>query len=127
MKVLHDIDELPSGLRYVLAIGTFDGVHRGHVRVLSALARAANKSKAVPVVLTFDPHPAATLRGKSPDLLCDPSERLELFEHMGVATAVVQRFDSKFADQSAEQFLDRITAKRDLQALVLTSEIGLRP
>jgi riboflavin kinase/FMN adenylyltransferase len=122
LKVLHDIDELPSGLRYVLAIGTFDGVHRGHVRVLSALARAADKSKAVPVVLTFDPHPAATLRGKSPDLLCDPSERLELFEHMGVATAVVQHFDSIFADQSAEMFLDRITAERDLRALVLTSE-----
>jgi riboflavin kinase/FMN adenylyltransferase len=41
---------------------------------------------------------------------------------MGVETAVVQRFDSKFADQSAEEFLDRITAKRDLRALILTSE-----
>jgi len=122
VNVLYDVDELPSGLRYALAIGTFDGVHRGHVRVLSALTRAAAKAEAAPVVLTFDPHPAATLRGTAPELLCDPEERLDLFEHMGVELTVVQRFDPEFAEQSAEEFLGRLTAGRQLAALVLTSE-----
>lgn len=127
MKVLHDVDELPRGLRYALAIGTFDGVHRGHVRVLVALTRAAAQADAAPVVLTFDPHPAAALRGTSPELLCDPEERLDLFEHMGVEMAVVQRFDSDFADQSAEEFLARLAAGRQLKALVLTSQIRIWP
>ena len=122
MKVLRDIDELPSGLRFALAIGTFDGVHRGHVRVVSALTRAAAQLDAVPVVLTFDPHPAAVLRGEPPQLLCDPNERLELLEHLGVQITVVQPFDTAFADQPGETFLARLTNGRELRGLVLTAE-----
>ena len=122
MKVVHDIDELPEGLHYVLAIGTFDGVHRGHARVIEALTASAQTMDAVPVVLTFDPHPAVVLGGQAPDLLCDLSERLELFEHLGVAIAVVQKFDRQFADQPPEDFLARLNERRDLRGLVLTSE-----
>ena len=122
MRVLRDIDELPAGLRFALAIGTFDGVHRGHVRVVNALIQAAAQLDAVPVVLTFDPHPAAVLRGEPPELLCDPNERLELLEHLGVQITVVQPFDTAFADQPGETFLARLTYGRELRGLVLTAE-----
>jgi riboflavin kinase/FMN adenylyltransferase len=122
VNVVRDIDELPAGLRFVLAIGTFDGVHRGHVRVVATLAREAGELDAVPVVLTFDPHPAQVLRGSAPAVLCDLDERLELLEQLGVDTTIVQNFTHAFADQSAEQFIDRLTRGRDLAALVLTAE-----
>ena len=122
MKIVRGIDDLPPGLRFVLAIGIFDGVHRGHARVIGALTRAANELDAAPVVLTFDPHPAAVLWGSPPPLLCDPAERLDLLRHLGIEIAVVQKFDTEFADQSAEEFLARISRGRELRGLVLTAE-----
>jgi riboflavin kinase/FMN adenylyltransferase len=98
MKRLTSIDALPPGLRFVLAIGVFDGVHRGHRRVMAALRRAAARYDAQPVVLTFDPHPAQLLRGSAPPSLCATAERLALLEREGVGTVVVQQFDHAFAD-----------------------------
>ena len=83
---------------------------------------AARERKADPVVLTFDPHPAAVLRGSSPPLLCDPAERLARLGQLGVATIVVQRFDADFADQPPEEFLARLCAGRALAGLVMTAE-----
>lgn len=122
LRIVHDLDELPAGLRFVMAIGMFDGMHRGHRRVIAALLRAAARLDAEPVVLTFDPHPAQVLRGSAPPLLCAPDERLALLAGLGVAIAVVQRFDHAFADQPPEAFLARLCAGRHLAALVMTAE-----
>jgi riboflavin kinase/FMN adenylyltransferase len=119
---LNSIDDLPSGLRFVLAVGMFDGVHRGHRRVLEALTRAALARAAQSVVLTFEPHPSAVLRGSSPPLLCDRAEGLARIEGLGVGIVVVQRFDDEFADQSPEVFLERICIGRRLVGLVMTPE-----
>ena len=125
MNVLRSIDELPAGLRFVLAIGMFDGVHRGHARILEALLAAARRDDAEPVVLTFEPHPAQVLRGSAPPLLSDPAERLALLEQLGVGTIVIQHFDARFADQEPHEFLARLCARdRRLVGLVMTSEIG---
>jgi riboflavin kinase / FMN adenylyltransferase len=122
VKVLHDVDELPAGLRFVLAIGTFDGVHRGHVRVIESLTAAARDLDAEPVALTFDPHPAAVLRGNPPPLLCDLAERLDLLDHLGVGITVVQNFNARFAEQSGEEFIVRVRRGRQLLAMVMTAE-----
>ncbi|MDL2336047.1 MAG: bifunctional riboflavin kinase/FAD synthetase [Chloroflexota bacterium] len=122
MKRLTSIDALPKGLRFVLAIGVFDGVHRGHRRVMAALRRAAARYDAQPVVLTFDPHPAQLLRGSAPPSLCDTAERLALLEREGVGTVIVQKFDHAFADQPPDAFLRRLCRDRQLMALVMTAE-----
>lgn len=122
MRRLAAIDDLPAGLRFVLAIGIFDGVHRGHERVLRTLTRAAAAGHAESVVLTFDPHPAKTLRGSAPPLLCDPRERLARLERLGVDSVVVQSFDRQFADQPPDDFLARLCSGRDLVGMVMTAE-----
>lgn len=122
MKVVRDVDELPAGLRFVLAIGSFDGVHRGHRRVIEALTSASARLAAEPVALTFDPHPAFVLRGSAPPALCDLNERLSRLESLGVTTVIVQRFDDRFAAQSPRQFLERVAARRELIGLVMTDE-----
>lgn len=119
---LADLDQLPSGLRFTLAIGMFDGVHRGHQRVIKALTSAARRMAAEPVVLTFDPHPAAVLRGNPPALLCDPEERIARLADLGVSTIVAQHFDREFADQPPDEFVERLRRNRDLAGLVLTAE-----
>jgi riboflavin kinase/FMN adenylyltransferase len=122
MKRLKSIDALPSGLQFVLAIGVFDGVHRGHRQVMAALRRAATLHEAKSVVLTFDPHPAQILRGSTPPRLCDLDERLELLAAQGVDVAVVQPFTHAFADQAPAAFLERLSRGRQLKALVMTAE-----
>ncbi len=122
MQRLASIDDLPAGLEFVLTLGVFDGVHRGHQRVLRETVRAADAHSAQAVVVTFHPHPEFVLRGVAPPLLCDPEERLARFQQAGVDMTVVQEFDTAFAAQSAEQFLRRVAADRRLRGLVMTGE-----
>jgi len=122
VNVLRDIDDLPHGVRFALAIGTFDGVHRGHRRVIDALTRGARGLAAQSVVLTFDPHPSAVLRGDIPPALCDLDERLAWLSRLTVDTCVVQHFDAAFAEQAPREFLERVSAGRDLAGLVMTQE-----
>lgn len=116
------IKTLPVGLRLAVTIGVFDGVHRGHLAVLRALMHAARAARATPVVVTFEPHPELVLRGTLPPLLCDAEERAARLGGAGVAHLVVQPFDRAFAALSAETFVERLGAGRDLAALVMTPE-----
>jgi riboflavin kinase/FMN adenylyltransferase len=122
MRVIGSVDELPRGIRLALTIGMFDGLHRGHQRLLGALVRTAAEADAEPVVVTFDPHPAAVLRGNPPPLLADPAEKLARLEQLGIGTTVVQHFDREFAAQPPDEFLGRLCQGRDLTAVVMTAE-----
>ena len=102
MNVAREPAELPEAGRAV-AIGTFDGVHRGHVQVIDA-ARAAGLRTAV---VTFDPHPRSVLGGQV-ELLATPERRLELLEAARVDDVLVLRFDEALAALSAEEFADRM-------------------
>lgn len=121
-RTLRSIDDLPGKLRFALAIGVFDGAHRGHRRVVRALLAAAQRHHAEAVALTFDPHPSEIVRGAAPPLLCDPDERVALLHGLGVTTVVLQHFDQAFADQAPEVFLGRVRTGRELVALVMTPE-----
>jgi riboflavin kinase / FMN adenylyltransferase len=122
MERLRSIDELPGGLRFVAAVGVFDGMHRGHCHLLKAASEAAARLHARTVAVTFDPHPEAVLRGLAPALLCDLDERLARLDRAGVGLTVVQRFDRELSALSAEAFVDRLSRGRDLAGLVMTGE-----
>lgn len=122
MRVVDGVDALPRGLRFVLAIGMFDGVHRGHQKVLRRLVLTARRRKALSVLLTFEPHPAQVLRGQTPPVLCSDGERRARFAALGVDVLVVQRFDRQFADQPPVDFLRRLSDGRDLAAIVMTPD-----
>ena len=98
MNVASRPGELAPARRAV-AIGTFDGVHRGHVRVLEAAIAAGLR----PAVVTFDPHPRAFFGTEVP-LLATLERRLELLEAKGIEDVLVLRFDAALADLSAEEF-----------------------
>ncbi|MFI5291738.1 MAG: riboflavin biosynthesis protein RibF [Candidatus Limnocylindrales bacterium] len=114
------LEALPRGIRVVATIGAFDGVHRGHAALIARLVDAAAAARAEPVVVTFAPHPAAVLRGAAPALLCDPAERDARLAGLGVAHLVVEPFDADLADQTAEDFIGRLQAGRQLAAIVMT-------
>lgn len=109
-------------MRFVATVGVFDGVHRGHARVLSVLSDLAQRCSAEPVAITLEPHPERVLRGVAPASLCDPQERVERLKVSGARTVVAQRFDEAFAAQTAEAFLTRLARGRDLAGLVMSPE-----
>ena len=102
MNVARRPEELAPARRAV-AIGTFDGVHRGHRRVIEA-AEAAHLR---PTVVTFDPHPRAFF-GNRVELLATIERRLELLEAAGVADVLLLSFDESLALLDAEEFADSI-------------------
>ena len=102
MNLARNVQELESKPRAV-ALGTFDGVHLGHRRVLDA-ARAAGPT---PTVVTFDPHPRVAL-GYGVELLASLERRLELLGEAGVEDALVVDFDLELAQLEPEAFAERV-------------------
>jgi riboflavin kinase/FMN adenylyltransferase len=102
MKVVRDVAELARAQRSV-AIGTFDGVHRGHRRVLEA-ARVPGVRSAV---VTFDPHPRTVL-GNHVELLTTLERRLELLADAGLDDALVLEFTTELAATPPDVFADRV-------------------
>jgi riboflavin kinase / FMN adenylyltransferase len=101
MTVARAPEELERVPRAV-AIGTFDGVHLGHRRVLDA----AIASGSTPTVVTFDPHPRKAF-GQDVALLSTLERRLELLDEAGIRDVLVLRFDLEFAQTTAEEFAER--------------------
>jgi riboflavin kinase / FMN adenylyltransferase len=114
------LEAVPSDLRMVATVGAFDGVHRGHVALIGRLVAEAQRRRASAVVVTFDPHPAAVLRGTPPALICDPMERDVRLAELGVDHLVVEHFDAALAAQTAETFIGRLRLGRTLAALLMT-------
>jgi riboflavin kinase / FMN adenylyltransferase len=111
MNVAYRPAELEPARRAV-AIGSFDGVHLGHRRVLEA----ARMPKRRFGVVTFDPHPRAVL-GRGVELLSTPERRLELLAAAGVDDVLVLRFDEHFAALSAEEFADDVLRAAGVEAV----------
>lgn len=102
MKVARDLRELDPRPRAVV-LGTFDGVHRGHRRVLDAAVAAGETSTAV----TFDPHPRVAL-GYGVELLTSLERRLELLDDAGLDEALVVDFDLEVAQLAPDEFVQRV-------------------
>ena len=102
MNVARDPAELPSARRAV-AVGTFDGVHRGHLHVIEAARRAGLRT----TVVTFDPHPRAVLGGRV-QLIVTLERRLELLAAAEVEDVLVLPFDEDLAALSAEEFAEQV-------------------
>lgn len=90
------------------AIGVFDGVHRGHQKVLATLREIAQRTNSTPVVITFHPHPRSVLTpGAAPSLLYPQEEKLRLLRLYGAEAVAVIPFTQEFAALSPDQFLDQ--------------------
>jgi riboflavin kinase/FMN adenylyltransferase len=118
MNVAHRPDELEPARRAV-AIGTFDGVHRGHRRVIEAAEAAHLRS----TVVTFDPHPR-TLLGTPVELLTTLERRLELLEAAGVEDVLVLRVDEALLALAPEAFAESVL--RRIGAEVVAAGDGFR-
>lgn len=121
MEVVRALAAFPERAPVALAIGAFDGVHRGH----QALLRRALETGRPTWVLTFDPLPRQVLSGKCGGLLTTLEERLALLAELGLAGAVVLRFDEAFAQQAPEDFLAQLLRYVPLHSLWVGEDFAL--
>lgn len=92
-----------------IAIGNFDGVHRGHQRLIARTVAAAQRLGGDAVVMTFDPHPAQVLApDRAPPMLTTRARKLELFADMGISACIVEPFTLELSRLEPAQFLRTI-------------------
>jgi riboflavin kinase/FMN adenylyltransferase len=111
MDVIHFPDDArpPRWVQPVLALGNFDGVHRGHRKILDRVCRVAGERGATPVVMTFDPHPPRVVRpDKAPPLLMTRAQKLEAIEAAGLQGAAIVRFTPELSHWDPDTFVQRV-------------------
>ena len=110
MNVIHGYDHLPANARgAVLAIGNFDGVHRGHQALLAMTRERATALKAAAGVIIFEPHPRAVFQPDRPHFtLTALEQKLALLERYGMDVTIVLAFDTAFAGLTAADFVERV-------------------
>jgi len=110
MRIVHGFGDVPPETRgAALAIGNFDGVHRGHQALLLDALRVARTSDRPAGVMVFEPHPREFFRPSEPHFrLTTLGQKLRLLERLGLDFAVVLKFDADLAGLPAERFIDEI-------------------
>jgi riboflavin kinase/FMN adenylyltransferase len=114
VNIYRDLDSLPNSCcGGAVAIGNFDGVHRGHARIIQRLLAIAGELGGPALVFTFDPHPARLLHPEqAPAPLCWADRKAQLLAALGVDAVLVYPTTLDFLRMEAREFFDRILCRR---------------
>jgi riboflavin kinase/FMN adenylyltransferase len=107
MKIYHNIDEFKTVKNAVVTIGTFDGVHLGHRKIISRIKELADECGGETVILTFFPHPRMILHpeDESIKLINTINEKAQLLEQLGVDHLIITPFSRDFSNQPPEDYI----------------------
>ena len=121
MKIFHSINDFRSSKKTILTLGTFDGVHIGHRKILERITQNTENGKYESLVLTFFPHPRMVLQGESEvKLLNTLSEKIDLLEKIGVQNLVIHPFDITFSRLTAEEFVKTVLIDQfDIKKIII--------
>ena len=109
MVICKNLNTIPHLDKSVLTIGTFDGMHRGHMEIIKDVTLKADRNNIPSVVITFDPHPKSILQSnaqKNWSILTNTDKKLELLEQSGIDYVLLVPFDLEFAKITAKDFMD---------------------
>lgn len=108
METIHFPDDPrpPWLVHPVLALGNFDGLHRGHLKIIERVRRGAAEHGGTPMAMTFDPHPPRVVRpDKAPPLLMTKAQRLDALHAAGIGCVAVVRFTHELSTWDPERFV----------------------
>jgi riboflavin kinase/FMN adenylyltransferase len=109
LKIFNSINDFKSTKKTIVTIGTFDGVHIGHQKIIEKLIQNATEYNHESLILTFFPHPRMVLQeGSDIKLLNTIDEKSVLLEKMGLENLVIHPFDKEFSRLTAEEFVKTI-------------------
>ncbi|TWI97266.1 riboflavin kinase/FMN adenylyltransferase [Mucilaginibacter frigoritolerans] len=114
MKIYHHIDDFERLDNAVVTIGTFDGVHQGHRKIIANIKDLAESTGGETVLLTFFPHPRMILHpeDESIKLINTINEKAELLEKLGVDHLIITPFSRDFSNQTAEEYIKDILVNK---------------
>ncbi len=121
MNIFHSINDFKSTKKTILTLGTFDGVHIGHKKILERVTQNTENGKHESLVLTFFPHPRMVLHGQSEvKLLNTIDEKINLLKKAGIQNLVIHPFDEKFSKLTAEEFVKTVLVDRfQIQKIII--------
>lgn len=123
MRRWDGLGDIPTDQgRSVVAIGVFDGVHRGHRALLATAVEHGRRLGLPVVVVTFDPHPERVLRGHTPPVLTSIDRRVGLLDDLGADAVCVLPFTKELSSLSPEDFVQRVLIDRLGAAAVVVGE-----
>jgi len=106
MQIFYSIKDLTNNKNTVLTLGTFDGIHPGHLKIIYRLVNSSKERGCRNVVITFYPHPRTILgNDNSVKMLTTQTEKIKLLEKLGVENLLIIKFTKEFASLSAEDFI----------------------
>lgn len=109
MRIFRGLPSIAERRACALAIGNFDGVHRGHRALLTRVVEAARARRLAPAVMTFEPHPRELFAPDSaPARVANLRDKLQGIESCGIEHVYLQHFNRRFASIGAEEFIDRM-------------------
>ncbi|WP_310556104.1 bifunctional riboflavin kinase/FAD synthetase [Flavobacterium sp.] len=121
MKVFQSISEFNCTKKTVVTLGTFDGVHLGHQKIINRLLNSLENQNLESVVLTFTQHPRNVLYTETKiKLLNTNEEKVQLLEKKGVNNLIIQNFDTAFSELSGEEFVKNILVEKlNIQKIII--------
>lgn len=121
MKIIYGLEKVPTSKKTsVVAIGMFDGVHKGHQKIIKTAVKRARETGRSSVAVTFNRHPWEVLKpGSHPPILTSTPLKLRLIEALGVDLAIVIPFTRKFALLEPSQFVERISNRLKIGEIVV--------
>lgn len=121
MKTYNSISDFSTSKKSIITIGTFDGVHVGHKKILEKIIQNAKQLNCDSLVLTFFPHPRMVLqKGSDIKLLNTVLEKTVLLEKVGINKLIIHPFDQEFSRLTAEEFVkDILVDKLNIQKIII--------
>ena len=121
MKLFQSINNYLSSKKTIITIGTFDGIHIGHRKILNKIIQSAHEVNCESLVLTFFPHPRMILQEDSTvKLLNSMDEKIGLLQEIGIDNLIIHPFDKEFSQLTAEKFVKNILVdKLQIQKIII--------
>jgi riboflavin kinase / FMN adenylyltransferase len=125
MQVHSDINNLPVFKNAAITIGTFDGVHSGHLQIIKQLKKEAEINEGESVIITFHPHPRMVINSKNAEqksiqLLNTLPEKIELLGKQQIDHLVIVPFTQEFSNQSAEDYISKFLVSKFQPKTIIT-------
>ena len=120
MQILSNLFEIKLSKSTIATIGTFDGIHIGHQKILNSLVRFAKENSLKSVVITFDPHPRKIINKiNSIELINTIEEKKEKLKTLGIDYLIIQKFDEKFSETEANKFVEILKNNINIEKLIV--------
>ena len=119
MKVTKDLKNAISSRPSILTLGTFDGVHKGHRKIISNLKSEAKINNLRSIILTFFPHPRNIVSSEIIKSISTIDEKIKIFSDLGIDELIIQKFDKSFSSMNAKEFIELLVDNLKIKKIIV--------